>query len=352
MNICHVWHNFFPIQSGGVEQYILSLSDFLTSNSGDRFLIVTDKAVNMPLLRSLRTPNFERINSVEVHRLRPTVTSLFGGAVYHALNKRPDRLQKALTRSLSRQAARIRGMDKVDLFHIHGFWSSLYPEIGQSLSNHFGCPFIVTLHGDSVRSDDPFAMPLRAKATVNLLESARVITTFSKETLEVLSEVGLGKNSCLVPNFIDTQKFKAPSPSVKLGTKITIVSRLSAPKDPLTPIRAFAKVAKELPNVTLQIVGYGPLFEKIQRLVEQLKIRNKVEFVGGVSDVRQYLWNSDVFITTRGSYITTLEAWASGLPVLAPNYGIMKELITDGVDGFLTEPGDADQLSSSIFNIL
>ena len=107
-----------------------------------------------------------------------------------------------------------------------------------------------------------------------------------------------------------------------------MVTRFSKPKDPLTPIRAFAKVKKEVPKATFTIVGYGPLYEEADRLIQSLNLSGSVTMVGMKSDVRKFLWNSDIFIGTRGSYITTLEAWAAGLAVLAPDFGIIKELVS------------------------
>ena len=113
----------------------------------------------------------------------------------------------------------------------------------------------------------------------------------------------------------------------------------------MTPIRAFANVIKEVPDATFTIVGYGPLYENANRLVQDLNLGRSIRMVGMNSDVRNFLWNSDISIGTRGSYITTLEAWAAGIPVIAPDFGIMKEIISNGKNGVLTTPGDANQLA-------
>jgi glycosyltransferase involved in cell wall biosynthesis len=255
--------------------------------------------------------------------------------------------------SLYKAAADIRGIDQVDVFHVHGFWQLPYPTIGLFLSQHFHRPFIITLHGDSVNPNDPFAMPIRVPTTVNVLRHADIITTYSKETLNLLQKLGLGKKSRLVPNFVDTSFFKrAVSNGNGSGNRIVMVSRLSRPKDPLTPIRAFAKVKKVVPEATFKIVGYGPLYEYANRIVQDLNLEESVTFYGPKSDVRKFLWDSDIFIGTRGSYLTTLEAWAAGLVVVAPEFGIMKEIISNGENGVLTPPGDANQLASALISLI
>jgi glycosyltransferase involved in cell wall biosynthesis len=354
MRVCHIWPNFYPIEFGGVERYILGLSDFLSQqDQSTRFVMITDKATYVPLSRALRISSCQRINSLEVHRLRPNFSSFLRGASYKLLHRTSKPLDNMLTANLYREAASIRGIDKVDIFHVHGFWQPLYPTIGLLLSQHLHRPFVVTLHGDSVNVNDHYRMPMRDPATIDVLRRASAITTFSKETINILQELGLGGKSRLIPNFIDTRLFKRPiSYGNGSGNRIVMVTRFSKPKDPMTPIRAFAKVRKEVPEATFKIVGYGPLYEEATSLVQNLNLAGAVTMVGMKLDVRKFLWDSDIFIGTRGSYITTLEAWAAGLAVLAPEFGIMKELVSHGENGFLAPPGDADQLASEIIGLI
>ena len=248
----------------GAERYILSLSDFLSNQDQNmHFLMITDKAAYVPLSRALQTSACQKINSLEVHRIGPTFSSFLNGTFYKTFHRKSKLLDEMLTVNLYRAAARIRGISKVDVFHVHGFWQPLYPTIGLLLSQRFHRPLMVTLHGDSVSVDDPFAMPLNAPATLNVLRHADIIATYSREALEVLQRLGLGKKSRLVPNFVDSRKFKNPKRTRNgSGAKIVMVIRLSKPKDPMTPIRAFAIVLKEVPEATFEIVGYGPLREQ------------------------------------------------------------------------------------------
>ena len=354
MRICHIWQNFIPIEFGGVERYILSLSDFLSNQDKNiNFLMITDKAAHVPFLRALRTSNCQRINSLEVHRLGPNLSSFLRSSSYKLFNRQSKILDKMLITNLFSEASKIRGIDKVDVFHVHGFWQPLYPTIGLLLSQHFHRPFVVTLHGDSVNPNDRFAMPMRAPATLDVLRQANVITTYSEETLNLLRELNLGKTSRLIPNFVNTKLFQRPTKNENgSGDRIVMVSRFSKPKDPITPIRAFAEVIKEIPEATFKIVGYGPLYESANQLVQSLNLQGEITMVGMKSDVREYLWKSDISIGTRGSYITTLEAWAAGLAVIAPEFGIMREIISNGENGLLVPPGNAHQLASAIINLI
>jgi glycosyltransferase involved in cell wall biosynthesis len=315
--------------------------------------MITDKAAYFSFTSALRTSSYQRINSLDVNRLRPNLSSILVQGFYKMFHQPSKTLNDMLTVNLYRQAASISGIDKVDIFHVHGFWQPLYPTIGLLLSQHFHRPFIVTLHGDSVNPNDPYAMPLKSPATLNVLRRADSIITHSKETLNLLRDLGLYKKSRLMPNFVDTRLFKRPISSENgSGTRLVMVSRLSKPKDPLTPIRAFARVRKELPEATLEIVGYGPLYKYANSLVKDLNLEEAVTFVGMKSDVRKFLWDGDIFIGTKGSYITTLEAWAAGLVVLAPGFGIVKDLVSDGENGLLVPPGSVDQLASEMIRLI
>jgi glycosyltransferase involved in cell wall biosynthesis len=329
------------------------LSDYLYQKENTHFLLITDKAAYVPLSRSLRLPSNQKINSLDVHRLGPNVSSILAGTYCRTLNRQSRVLNNLMGKSLFREATNIPGIDKVDVFHVHGFWQPLYPTIGLSLSKRFNRPFVVTLHGDSVNVNDPFAMPIKSPSTIALLRQAGAITTFSRETNGLLRKLGLGEKCHLIPNFMNVSSFSRPSSShEKNGAKIVMVSRLSKPKDPITPIKAFVHVKKEIPNATFTIVGYGPLYDYMRRLIHSLNLDQAITLVGVQSDVRKFLWDSDIYIGTRGSYITTLEAWAAGIVVIAPEFGIMKELVSNGQDGLLTPPGDVGQLASELVRVL
>jgi glycosyltransferase involved in cell wall biosynthesis len=77
-------------------------------------------------------------------------------------------------------------------------------------------------------------------------------------------------------------------------------------------------------------------------------------FTGFLSDVRPVLWASDVYVLPtlpelgEGLPVATLEAMAAGLPVIASDLPPLREVVVPGETGFLTEPGQAQDLSSCI----
>jgi glycosyltransferase involved in cell wall biosynthesis len=197
-------------------------------------------------------------------------------------------------------------------------------------------------------------MPLESPEIRKILATdAGAIITYSPEVLGTLKKMGFERKSHYIPNFVDTASFSRRGiPCQRKGTRIVSVSRLVTGLDQDIIIRAFDRVHAIVPQATLQIVGYGEMYEPLKRLVTQLKLSGQVSFVGRQTDVRSFLWNSDIFVATNFGYMATLEAWAAGLAVIAPDFGIMKDIIVDGENGILVPPNDPGKLAIAIVRLL
>lgn len=355
LNICHIWNNFFPIESGGVENYILNLSNALSdSESRMRFLLLTDKC-HFNLRDKLFLPSRETIGCIDVFRLGPTPYSFLRNASYK-INQKPSRtLDDLLVQSLYKDATRIKALSAVDVFHLHGLWHPLFPKLALQISKHFRRPLVVSLHGDTVNSDEPFCMPLEDPCMLNVLNYASAITTFSLEVKTYLEGLGLGEKVHLIPNFIDVDFFSRPSHLKKNNDqKVVMVSRLDEHKDPLFVIHAFKQVSKVNPQATLLIVGYGSLYEAANDLVKKLGLESVVKFAGNshANEIKNFLWTHGIFIATRSSYLSVLEAWAAGLAVIAIKDGILGEVITENQNGLLIEQGNITQLADKLSRVI
>ncbi len=352
MRVCHIWHNFFPVEAGGVEHYIRNLSNCLVrQDPAMKFCMFTDKAnvrynVRKRLLKS------EKIDNIQVYRLGPNFTTYLRNACYKVTNQTYQSLTNLATKSLFNEAERIQKQESSQIFHVHGIWKVLYPNIGVQLSKRFRAPLMVSLHGDSANSEDQFSMPLSNPQVLAVLNHAKVITTFSKQNQHVLDKLGLGEKTFLVPNFIDVKSFINPDPKkTRFGYRAVMVSRLDEAKNPESVVRAFAKAKKKVPEATLQIVGYGPLYDSITKLVTALGLEHSVTVTDRAQDVRKFLWENDVFIATKSSYVACLEAWAAGLAVVAPRCGIFKEIMSEGNNGLLFKGGQVDQLAEALITM-
>jgi glycosyltransferase involved in cell wall biosynthesis len=352
MHVCHVWERFWPIDIGGLERYILWLTNYLAKREAIDFSLITGRTKLLLVTKNIS--KFEDAGFLKVYRLGPGPVDLLNGACMYALGSTPKLVEKMKFAGLYKEALKWKVPRSADVFHIHGIWSDLeYVNLGVYLSRHYHKPLVVTLHGGFVGDPLHGGMPLESPPVRSILENdAAAITTYSKEILGTLQRLGLGGKSQLVTNFVDTPHFKnlvKPSPH---DPTVTYVGRLEPVQTPDLVIKAFKKVKDALPNAKLNIVGYGRMFEELKALTMQLNIEDSVAMVGKQTDVRKFLWNSDVFIATNFGYIATLEAWAAGVAVVAPNFGVLKETVSHEHNGLLFEPGSIDDLAANMIRII
>lgn len=168
-----------------------------------------------------------------------------------------------------------------------------------------------------------------------------------------------------VSNGIDLSKFqpgKAPSELYKkfhLPTDRPIVSyigRLDAEKHISVLLRAFSKIYKNT-NAHLLIVGDGTDADNLHHLARELSIVQHVTFTGRVSDeeIIQLHQVGTVYCMPSPAElqsIATLEAMASGQPVVAVDAGALRELCQTDTNGYLCEKDNDEQIAAGLDAIL
>ncbi len=116
-------------------------------------------------------------------------------------------------------------------------------------------------------------------------------------------------------------------------------------------LRAVALVPPEQ-NIRFWLVGSGDEEKSLRDLAKSLGIENRVEFFPFASDVRPWLWASDVFVQTskepEGFSLMLLEAMAAGLMPIATDIGGTLDIILDGENGLLIKPHDPRTLATAI----
>jgi glycosyltransferase involved in cell wall biosynthesis len=157
-------------------------------------------------------------------------------------------------------------------------------------------------------------------------------------------------------NLADWNTTSRPSKSGELH--ITTVGNIRRVKGHDIFIRAAASIVPRFPNVSFSIAGdvlEPEYFAELQVLVRDLNLSNHFHFVGGVTDIREYLSAADIFVLpsrSEGFSNAIVEALAASLPVVATEVGGNAESVKDGVNGFLVPTEDSSALSAAITHLL
>lgn len=148
-----------------------------------------------------------------------------------------------------------------------------------------------------------------------------------------------------LPNFVNPQDF---SPSFK-GDGFIYFGRLAVEKG----IESLIKVASSLPDIRLTIAGDGPWKEEALKLISSLGCYN-VRLTGRLpkeqlgEEIRKSMGVVLPSICYENFPYSVLEAFAYGKPVIATRIGGIPEMVSNGENGLLVEPGDWDDLRKSM----
>lgn len=156
----------------------------------------------------------------------------------------------------------------------------------------------------------------------------------------------------LIYNPVDVARFSAPAIPHD-GIRIISVGRLSEAKNQRLLIEAVSKVAKTHRDVTLNILGDGPLRDDLEAYIKDNSLEDIVHLLGNVNNVEDYLAEADIFALSssyEGLPLVILEAMAAGLPIVSTDVGGVRDVVTD--NGILIEPQNADLLAEALLKLI
>jgi glycosyltransferase involved in cell wall biosynthesis len=133
------------------------------------------------------------------------------------------------------------------------------------------------------------------------------------------------------------------------------VSALSASKDHLTWVEAVSLLTRRGLDARYVVVGEGEERPRIEALIAERGLRDRVSLVGFRRDVPMVMADLDLFLFTsrvEGLGTTVLDAFAAGVPVVATRAGGIPEIVRDGESGLLANPGDAAALADLVWRVL
>jgi len=146
------------------------------------------------------------------------------------------------------------------------------------------------------------------------------------------------------PNFV----FPDPGSGSGDGNYVAFAGRLSAEKGVDTLLETWQHLSA---NVRLKIAGDGPLADRVKAAADA---DNRIEWLGRIEKKEMFdlLGQATCLIMPSVCYetfgLTIVEAFSKGTPVVVSRMGAMQELVQDGRNGFLVEPGNAKQFAATV----
>lgn len=244
-----------------------------------------------------------------------------------------------------------------DIVHSHLFGSAVRAGV---VAGFCGIPGIGTIHGaqDFRRTERWSGLKLGIvrhglRAVVFVSEPLRQACLESMRLQESQTRV--------ITNGVDAQRF-APGRSSSVRSELGIsadsfvvgcVGRLQPVKGLETFIKSAAMLKAASRGYRFVVVGDGnaDYARELRMLCDRLGVAEDVVFAGFRSDVSEMMASFDVYTLTsrsEGFSLSTIEAMASGLPVVATRCGGPEQILDDGVTGLLVENGSAIAVAGAI----
>jgi len=363
MKICNVIYSYSPYNCGGADIYAENISKYF-AKIGHESIVITTKPYSGII--SLK-PSIEYVNGIKVYRFYPF------NIYFIQNNNQKNFLEKAIWSSIDtwnlhtyKVIKNILAREKPDVVHLHtpiSFSFSVF-----NAAKGLNIPLILTLHdyfllckrcfllhgnGKICSNPNPICKLYRNISKRIVDSKPDVVISPSKFALDIHTKEGLFKKSkkIVLPNGIEVPE--EPIPKIKKEfIDIFYIGTILQHKGIIILIEAFKKI--ESGKLRLHIAGTGPLLNQLKELSGD---DNRITFYGFVSDKhKENLFNlADIFVLPSIWYenfpVSIQEAFCCSTPVIGSSIGGIPELIQDGYNGFLFEPGNIEELKNIFENL-
>lgn len=199
-------------------------------------------------------------------------------------------------------------------------------------------------------------MNLAWKDAGHILKRANFITTPTRRAANLLEASAGVSNVLAISCGIDASRFANATPTSNKPPRVLFLGRLDYEKHIHNLLKAVAKLPAEL-GVQVEIVGNGGERENLKSLAVELGIADQVEFRGHIAEdeLAKAYERATVFAMpsiAELQSIATMEAMASGRPVVAANAMALPHLVHNGDNGYLFEPDDVDDFAEKLSLVL
>lgn len=338
----------FPRWEGDTEpRFVLDLSEALTE-----YFDVTALVPAAPGAQKKEEMNGVHIIRYHYFPIHQWETLCYPGAIVPRIKEKKIRILLVPFLFISLYIQLAKRVKDYDIVHAH--W--LIPQgIVQSF---FHTPYIVTGHGGDVTSLNKGILKTLKRRT---LERAGHITAVSGQLERVIQQLYPNKKldiismGCKTKNF--SREYRVENYFNQNSSKVILfVGRLAEKKGVSYLLKAIEGL-----DAKLVIVGDGPMRQELE--AQACKLGDQVTFLGAKNheELKTIFASADIFVAPsitakdgdkEGIPTAIMEAMASGLPVIASDSGGIAEIITDGVNGYLTKEKDVKQIRKRLVSLL
>jgi glycosyltransferase involved in cell wall biosynthesis len=306
------------------------------ASAGHRVIVLADEGPD-PRVRGLYATAEERDGPLPVIRFtyRPRAERL---AYLLAVLRLARRLRRAGT--------------PIDILHAHVHRMGWPAVMAGALLR---CPVVISEHS-SEWSDGTLSSGALRRARIAFRRAA-LVCPVSRSLQASIESRGVRARFRVVPNAVDTDVFHpAEGTAGPAGERLVNVALHEEIKSLDVLLAAFAVVAGNRPEASLELIGEGPQTASLQELAATLGIAERVRFRGALPphEVAAALREPDLFVLSSRSETfgaAVIEALCAGLPVVATAVGGIPEIVGEG-DGVLAPPADPGELASAVVGAL
>ncbi len=252
--------------------------------------------------------------------------------------------------------------EKIDLVHTH---SSKAGILGRWAAKLAGVPYIVhTYHGFGF--NDYQKWPVRwlfiGIERITAYISTKLVVVSGENTKKALANKIGEKNQYVVIHSGIKIKEVSFNPIIKKEKRrefgfsdgdfvVGMIACFKPQKDPISFVLLVNKVSACLPQAKFLLVGDGLLRPSVEKLIFKLNLQEKIKLLGWRRDIPLLLQTFDIMILTslwEGLPRVFLEAMVLGIPVIATEVDGAKEVIKNGINGFLVPPKDMVSMAEKV----
>lgn len=157
---------------------------------------------------------------------------------------------------------------------------------------------------------------------------------------------------------VDTQRFHAGPPTFQSTTTFLMISRLIIDKGVEEFIEAAETLSKDIENVRFQLLGaFDPDHKRTisEETMERLRDSGAIDYLGEITDVTTAITSADVIVLPsyrEGTPRTLLEGAAMSRPLIATDVPGCREVVEDGVNGYLCAVRDSADLRAKMIQFV